>query len=67
MINFVNDQPLCVSTAQEEANYFTGERPPVLQPDLNAILPQGSYRVIDGRLYRVVEGVRPSFQTAHEQ
>jgi len=49
-----------LSTAEEERNYFTGQPAPIVQPDPNAILPPGLYRVIDDRLYRVVEGVAPT-------
>ena len=53
---FISEQ-LSVSTAEEENNYFTGQPPAIIQLNLNAILPPGMYRVIDGRLYRVVDGV----------
>lgn len=60
-------QQLSVSTAEEESNYFTGQPPTLIRPDANAILPPGVYRVIDGRLYRVVEGVRAVGQLRHAE
>ncbi len=59
MREFITEQ-LSVSTAEEERNYFSEESAPLAQPDTNAILPPGLYRVIDGRLYRVVEGISPT-------
>ena len=58
-MEFISKQ-LSVSTAEEERNYFFGEQPLLKWPDANAILPAGLYRVIDGRLYRVVEGISPT-------
>ena len=49
-----------LSTAEEEKNYFTGQPTATAQPNPKTILPPGLYRVIDGRLYRVVEGIAPT-------
>jgi hypothetical protein len=54
--DFISEQ-LSVSTAQEEQNYFTGQPPTPFQSNPNDVLPPGTYRVIGGQLYRVVEGV----------
>lgn len=57
MTQFVAEQ-LSLSTAEEEANYFTGnEQEAQILPDPNAVLPPGTYRVIEGHLYRIVRGV----------
>ena len=43
------------STAEDEVNYFTGQQiSSVAQP--TASLPDGIYRLIDGRLYQIVKG-----------
>jgi hypothetical protein len=65
-MNFVAEQ-LSVSTAEEENNYFTGQQPPVMQLDPNVILPAGTYRVLAGRLYRVVDGIPPSIELVDNQ
>lgn len=66
MTRFISEQ-LSVSTAQEENNYFTGQPPAQLRPNLNAILPPGLYRILDGRLYRVLEGVPPVLYAPRDQ
>ena len=50
-------EQISVSTAEEENNYFTGQPEASVEPRPNAILPPGTYRVIDGELYRVVDSV----------
>jgi hypothetical protein len=50
---------ISLSTADDEANYFTGNPSPPVKPDPNRLLPAGTYRVLDGQLYRVVPGVSP--------
>ena len=55
MNDFVTEQ-ISLSTADEEKNYFTGDQECVHIPDISAIFPPGSYRVIAGSLYRVVSG-----------
>jgi hypothetical protein len=66
MREFIAEQ-LSVSTAEEERNYFSAEPPLLKWPDTNAILPAGLYRVIDGRLYRVVEGIPPAVRLRHAE
>jgi hypothetical protein len=66
-MNMFLSQQLSVSTAQEESNHFTGQPQAVPEPDPNAILPPGLYRVIDGRLYRVVQAVAPAMQLHCEE
>lgn len=59
-------QQISVSTAQEEKNYFTGQPQVVMEPDPNVILPPGEYRVIDGQLCRVAEGISPTTELQSE-
>lgn len=49
---------LFLSTAEDEANYFTG-RAEGLPAPASPVAP-GLYRVIDGQLFRVVPGVAPA-------
>ncbi|MDO8689518.1 MAG: hypothetical protein Q7R39_05830 [Dehalococcoidia bacterium] len=60
MSEFVYEQ-VSVTTAEDENNYFTGTPEVQGRPHLNAILPPGTYRVVEGSLYRIVGGVPPSF------
>ena len=53
MMKLTTEQ-ISVSTAEEENNYFTGQPEAPVRPCPNAILPPGTYRVIDGELYRIV-------------
>lgn len=41
------------TTAEDEANYFTGQdiQNPVANPE--RIMPEGTYRVIDGEVFRI--------------
>lgn len=59
MTEFIVEQ-LSLSTAYDEANYFTGQPEVPWRPDPNEILRPGTYRVIDGQLYRVVGGMAPT-------
>lgn len=55
-LNLVQMQ-LSLSTAEDERNYFTGSSPvSPPEPDPEAILPPGIYRVIDGEIFRVSAG-----------
>ena len=56
MSEFTIEQ-LSVSTAEDEMNYFTGQPELAVQPNVDAILPPGTYRVIEGQLYRIVSGI----------
>jgi hypothetical protein len=46
---------ISVSTADESENYFTGhsENSPEAEP--SALLPSGTYRIVDGQLFQIVE------------
>lgn len=44
------------TTAEDEKNYFTGQSEPMIRPRPNAILQSGTYRVVNGSLYRVIYG-----------
>ena len=50
-----------LSTADDEANYFTGSPVASVAPDLSHLLPAGTYRVIDGQLCRILPGISPRF------
>ena len=54
-----------VSTAEDERNYFTEiageERTPARE---SKALPAGTYRVLDGQLYRIVPGIPPNLDEA---
>lgn len=56
MTNFIIEQ-ISVSTADDEVNYFTGQPEFPWGPNPNTILPPGTYRVIEGQLYRIIGGV----------
>lgn len=56
-----------VSTAEDQHNYFTGQPEVPVQPNPNAILPPGTYRVIEGTLYRVMGGVAPKLPDARSE
>ena len=59
MNKFVREQ-MSVSTAEDEINYFTGQPEISVEPRPSKILPPGNYRVIEGRLYRIVDSVPPT-------
>jgi hypothetical protein len=50
---------ISLSTADDEANYFTGDPAPSVGPKPSRLLPAGTYRVLDGQLYRVLPGISP--------
>ena len=60
MSEFTSEQ-IAVSTAEDERNYFTGQVEGGVHPTPSTILPAGTYRVIEGHLYRVRGGIPPSF------
>ena len=60
-------EQLAISTAEDERNYFTGEQEISLQPNPNAILPPGTYRVIEGSLYRIMGGIPPKFPAVRSE
>jgi len=60
-VNELTVLQISLSTADEEANYFTGSPIPSVVPNLDRLLPAGTYRVIDGQLCRVVPGVSPRY------
>lgn len=64
-------EQIALSTDQEQRNYFTGVsggRSLVgVFADPAGILPHGTYRVIDGTLYRVVPGPIPSLPISTKQ
>jgi hypothetical protein len=60
----LTDFQISLSTAEEEANYFTGGIQRLHEPDPAVVMPAGIYRVIDGQLYRIVPGVSPIVGTA---
>ena len=51
---------LSVSTAEDELNYFTGDPEPLPPTPDQGPLPEGIYRIVDGRLYRVVDEAAPA-------
>ena len=55
---------ISLSTADDEANYFTGNPTPSVVPNLGRLLPAGAYRVIDGQLCRVLAGISPRFSSS---
>lgn len=58
MIRLTAEQ-FSLSTAEEERNLFTGQPVAPLKTDEDAVMPAGTYRVLEGRLYRVVDEVAP--------
>jgi hypothetical protein len=52
---------ISLSTADDEANYFTGDPAPSAVPKPSRFLPAGTYRVMDGQLYRVLPGISPRY------
>ena len=60
MIKVTPYKSYTTSTAEDELNYFSrGFVNATVEPDPSTILPEGSYRVIEGELYRVVPGLPP--------
>ena len=52
------DQPqvFFLSTAEEESNYFTGTPEPHPAFPADGLIAAGTYRVVNGELFRVVSG-----------
>lgn len=48
-----------LSTAEEASNYFTGSPETHYGAAPETCMPEGVYRVIDGRMYRVAAGPSP--------
>jgi len=46
---------ISVSTAEESANYFTGHSQNLREAEPTALLPGGTYRIIDDQLFQIVE------------
>lgn len=56
----LTDFQFSLSTAEDERNYFSALTPPPLpEPAPEDVLAPGTYRVIDGRLFRITTGVPP--------
>jgi hypothetical protein len=55
---------ICLSTAEDSENYFTGE--PIRQPEFTAALPPGTYRIVDGQLFQIIEGPRRQKEVPRE-
>ena len=55
------------STAEEEEFYFTGGLAAAHVFDVNVVLPPGTYRVIDGELFRIVAGVPEQLSKDEQQ
>ena len=54
----VEPYQIAFSTADEEGFYFSGD-PVIAEPHPISPLPGGTYRVVDGVLYRVFPGPAP--------
>jgi hypothetical protein len=39
-------------------NYFTGSEARSWEADLNAVMPSGTYRIVDDQLYQIIEAPR---------
>ena len=50
---------ISLSTAEDSANYFTGDASGLHQPDLTKSMPAGTYRIIDDQLFQIIEAPRP--------
>jgi len=55
MIEYIFED-FSITTAEEEQNYFTGQPEPTVPSNPNLIVPPGTYRIIDGELYRINRG-----------
>jgi len=55
MINFVFED-FSVTTAEDEQNYFTGQQELPIHTNPSVMVPPGTYRIIDGELYRINQG-----------
>ena len=47
---------IAVSTAEDSANYFTGNEPRVGPIEKGDSLPDGIYRIVNDQLFQIVEG-----------
>ena len=62
MIELTVEQ-LSLSTADSERTYFTGEGTPDVYSALRQTsVPTGTFRVVEGRLIRIVSGIPPQLQ-----
>lgn len=59
MTNFIYEQ-MSYSTADLERNCFSGETQEISPPEYFSIMPSGTYRVVDGEIFRIVDGCPPS-------
>ena len=59
MTNLVYGQ-ISYSTADDERNYFSGERQNIPNYEDCSSMPEGEYRVIDGEVFRIGDGFPPS-------
>lgn len=50
---------ISLSTAEEELNYFTGHEAATFEVYPAPVMPAGTYRMVDGRLYRIVPEAAP--------
>lgn len=55
---------ISLSTAEEGEYYFTGEQHTIATPNFQNLFPSGKYRVMNGQLFRIVDGVPPQFSNA---
>ena len=54
-------EQIAVSTADEARNYFTGDQGPLrIAPLREQALPIGTYRLIDGELFKIIPGPNPN-------
>lgn len=47
-------EQMSISTAEDELNYFSGYAQPKAQIPTGSAMPTGTYRVVDGVLWRIV-------------
>lgn len=62
-IHMSPDIQISLSTADEESYYFTGEQTNSSSLEFEKVFPSGVYRVLDGKLYMIVEGVPPELSS----
>jgi hypothetical protein len=55
LVRFSPAIQISLSTAEESANYFTGHGPLVTDNEPVALLPAGTYRVVDDQLFQIVD------------
>lgn len=58
-INNYTELWFCNTTAEDESNYFSGEVSPLETGQIGVLvhLEAGSYRIIDGELYRISDNL----------